>query len=134
MNAKQEILEIIDYTRRQKDLPLTCLETDRIRAILETHDLVPVDATYDPDNDYSHEPDDREQFMQRTGGGGEEAHMTWSHMEEGSMNRAKLIEKLEKDARYHARPGGPGVLDYFRLHTAKRIRSIIRRLKRHRQK
>ncbi len=43
MNAKQEILEIIDYTRRQKDLPLTCLETDRIRAILETHELVPVD-------------------------------------------------------------------------------------------
>lgn len=44
MNAKQEILEIIDYTRRQKDLPLTCLETDRIRAILETHELVPVDT------------------------------------------------------------------------------------------
>lgn len=46
------------------------------------------------------------------------------------MNRARLIEKLEKDARYHARPGGQGVLDHFRLHTAKRIRSIIRRLKR----
>lgn len=49
MNAKQEILEIIDYTRRQKDLPLTCLETDRIRAILETHELVPVDTRpFDP--------------------------------------------------------------------------------------
>lgn len=49
MNAKQEILEIIDYTRRQKDLPLTCLETDRIRTILETHELVPVDTRpFDP--------------------------------------------------------------------------------------
>lgn len=49
MNAKQEILDLIDYTRRQKDLPLTCFEADRIRAILETHELVPVDTRpFDP--------------------------------------------------------------------------------------
>lgn len=42
MNAKQEILEIIDYTRRQKDMPLAGSEVDRIREILSKHTLEPI--------------------------------------------------------------------------------------------
>ncbi len=62
-------------------------------------------ATYDPDNDYSHEPDDREQFMQRTGGGGEESYHESTCIHCGASYSDKTASRVDKWENDHVQEG-----------------------------
>lgn len=66
-------------------------------------------------------------FERTCGNNGGQMTMWWRQARDS--NGRMILERLERDAQYHARLCGPGVLDHFRIQTSKRIRSIIRRLK-----
>ena len=57
MNAKEEILDLIDNRREQKDMPLAYSVPERIREILSRHELVPIEEGTKVELIYGKKPD-----------------------------------------------------------------------------
>lgn len=62
-------------------------------------------TTYDPDNDYSHEPDEREQFYQSTGGGGDESYHESACVHCNASYSDKTSSRVDKWENEHVQEG-----------------------------